>query len=138
MIFDHSDDDSDVKKIKKTKLSECDRDKWITNVNTKRKHQENDVLMKFKVSTINVLWKKRKWMRKKRKEHSNTLNKWLKFLLDSISFRVVFALAFLFNKFEKRQNDRTWKNHAIHEWNLRKITYRWKFTHVYRNITRHV
>ena len=43
---------------------------------------------------------KRKWMKKKRKRHSNILNKWLRFLLDSISFRVVFALTFLFNKFE--------------------------------------
>ena len=37
MIFDHNDDDDDVKKIEKTRLNECDRDKWIVNVNTKRK-----------------------------------------------------------------------------------------------------
>ena len=53
---------------------------------------------------------KRKWMKKRREEHSNILNKWLKFLFDSISFRVVFALAFLFNKFELMFRD-FWYNY---------------------------
>ena len=44
-----------------------------------------------------------KWMRKRREEHSNTLNKWLGPLLRPISFRVVSALAPLSSRFENRQ-----------------------------------